>query len=258
MLKNILICKETGQITNSKLQISNSERASRSDRKQTALLSALRNQGAPRRSAQIPNIKFQTRKGIFWVIGYCFLELICYLVLVIWNFRTEPIWLRFVRVRCLRNPMSNKAGFTLIEIVVSLGVFLLGFVGVITLFLGGFHAQDEARSRVTEAIIADNLFAALTEAEHPGITPFLTGVDKFKKSNILESEHYPGYSYFFTVEPYGISGGQQNRLFVALYVFETKYKQILYEKDYSTLSEKEKTDYDRNCIACHTIIDMEF
>ncbi|MFC1479425.1 prepilin-type N-terminal cleavage/methylation domain-containing protein [Planctomycetota bacterium] len=151
----------------------------------------------------------------------------------------------------------NNRGFTLIEIVVSLGVFLLGFVGVITLFLGGFSSQDEARTRVTEAIIADNLFAALKETEDPNLKPILTNVSALTTSGILDSVHYPGYSYFFTVEPYGVSGGQQNRLFVSLYVFETKFKEVLYEKEYSTLSEKEKADYDRNCIACYTIIDME-
>ena len=67
MLENVLIFKETGQITNPKLQISN--------------------------KLQIPNIntKSQTKKGIFFclVIRCCFLELICYLVLVIWDFRKE-------------------------------------------------------------------------------------------------------------------------------------------------------------------------
>ena len=152
--------------------------------------------------------------------------------------------------------MTNK-GFTLIEIVVSLGVFLLGFVSVISLFLGGFQSQDQARSRVTEVIIADNLFAALKETEDPNLKPILTNVTVLTKSGILESVHYPGYSYFFAVEPYGISGGEQNRLFVSLYVFETKFKDVLYAKEYSTLTEKEKADYDRNCIACYTIIDME-
>ena len=56
---DILIYKETGQITNPKLQISNklqitnSERVSRSDRNRTASVSAQRNQGALRRSGSI-------------------------------------------------------------------------------------------------------------------------------------------------------------------------------------------------------------
>lgn len=154
----------------------------------------------------------------------------------------------------MNKSLTKEHGFTLIEIVISLGVFLVGFVSVISLFVGGFRTQDKARTRVTEAVIADNLLGALKEPEDPAIRSFLQDVAGEKKWDILESSHYPGYSYFFTVEPYGTGGTKR---ICTLYVFETKFAETLYEKEYSTLTEAEQADYDRNCIKCCTIIEKE-
>jgi len=151
----------------------------------------------------------------------------------------------------------SRRGFTLVEIVVSLGVFLLGFVSVMSLFLGGYRTQETARIRVVESIIADNLFAVLNEPELGGLKTFLSNVTGPKASAIQESMHYPGYSYFYTVEPIGPSGGEKRTLLLTIYVFETKYRSTLYEKDYSTLSPEEKAEYDRRCVKCFTIIDMK-
>jgi len=148
----------------------------------------------------------------------------------------------------------NSRGFTLIEIVVALGVFLLGFVSVISLFLGGFSAQDEARSRVTRVIVAHNLFALFTEAEDPGTRTILADVEDATKSDIFESSDYPGYSYFFTAEPYKDG---QNRVIITLYVFEAKFKEPLYAKEYDSLTADEKADYDKKCTTCCTIVEKE-
>ena len=152
----------------------------------------------------------------------------------------------------------SRAGFSLVEILMSLGIFLLGFVSVMGLFIGGFKTQEVARSHITESLVAESLFETLKEAEHPVIKSELKDISGPTKLGIRSSECFPGYCYFYTVEPYGTGqvATEWEKLFVTIYVFEAKFTE-LYEQNYDDLSEEEKEQYDRNCLKCYTIVDME-
>jgi len=152
--------------------------------------------------------------------------------------------------------VPSRAGFTLVEIIVSLGVFLLGFVSVMSLFFGGFRTQERARVRVTESLIAENVFASLKEPEIAGLKTAFTGVIALQTAAIQPSGTFPGYSYFYTYEPYGTQPAEKHRLFVTIYVFESKYETI-YAADYATLTPEEQAEYDRKCSRFHTILEME-
>ncbi|MFH1707494.1 MAG: prepilin-type N-terminal cleavage/methylation domain-containing protein [Planctomycetota bacterium] len=149
----------------------------------------------------------------------------------------------------------NKKGFTLMEVMVALGVFMIGFVGVMGLFVGGFRTQEAARVRLTEAMVAETLLDTLREPEVAGLKAALTGVTVATTMPIDASKAFPGYSYFYRYTPCGATV-TKHRLLVTVFVFEDRFKD-LYGRDYTTLDTEGKAAYDRNCLQVNSIIEME-
>lgn len=150
--------------------------------------------------------------------------------------------------------MNRRSGFTLIEIIIALGVFMIGFVGVMGLFAGGYRTQEHASSRITETLIAESLFDTLREPEVGALKNNFTGVTSLQKEAPVESDYHKGYYYTYTYEP--LSAGNTRKLFVTVYVFQARFLD-LYSQDYATLDAEQKAEYDKNCLKLHTIIDME-
>jgi hypothetical protein len=168
----------------------------------------------------------------------------------------DPEYANFDMLNAEFDMNRPKAGFTLIEIIVALGVFMLGFVSVMSLYFGGYRSQEHARVQLTQSLIAENVFGSLKEPEIAGLKTAFTGVTVAQTAAIQESGTFPGYSYFYTYEPYGTDASDKRRLFVTIYVFESKHSTMC-AADYSALSDEEKAEYDRKCSRFYTILEME-
>ncbi|WP_372371519.1 prepilin-type N-terminal cleavage/methylation domain-containing protein [Candidatus Uabimicrobium sp. HlEnr_7] len=56
---------------------------------------------------------------------------------------------------------KSTSGFTLIEILISLGILVFGVVGILTLFPAGIKSTKKAAEETYAAFIADSVYAAL-------------------------------------------------------------------------------------------------
>lgn len=155
----------------------------------------------------------------------------------------------------------NK-GFTLIEIVMALGIFIFSFAGIIGLFFQGFDRHMAGTSRITESMVAENVFASLKEPEIAALKSLLSEVEAKIECGIEKAESFPGYYYFFTLEPLGTSGS--SRIFVTIYVlkqkFYTRFRE-LYEAGFETLTSELKEEYNTllfEFAEFYTIIEKEF
>ena len=58
-------------------------------------------------------------------------------------------------------PSSSNAGFTLVELMVAMGILLVGMTGVLAIYWSAARTAREARDRTTSAIIAEGTAAEL-------------------------------------------------------------------------------------------------
>ncbi len=148
-------------------------------------------------------------------------------------------------------------GFTLIEIVAALGIFIVGFVSVMSLFLGAYKMQDEARNLITESLVAESIYTTIREPELDGLQTVFSNVASPGVIGISKSVDYPGYLYYITYEPFGVNSSDERRAYVTIHVFEEKYEkafETIYTKDYSELDQAQKELYDTQCLKFYTII----
>ena len=97
-------------------------------------------------------------------------------------------------------PTRSDAGFTLIEIILALGVLLVGMTGIFSLFATALGLQKEATERMDTALNLPSIMSEI-EAEladrvlhQGGGLSNLTGV-------VLPVPGNPNYRYRLTVEP---------------------------------------------------------
>jgi hypothetical protein len=93
------------------------------------------------------------------------------------------------------NPKS-KCGFTLIEIVVALGVLVIGVTSVFALFAAGGATHRKATSQNAAALISDSVFAHLRERFdiHAELDDLTVAPGEGKLSG------YPGFTYELKLE----------------------------------------------------------
>jgi prepilin-type N-terminal cleavage/methylation domain-containing protein len=106
--------------------------------------------------------------------------------------------------------MNRKNGFTLIEILIALTIFLVGSIGVISLFGIAASSQTRAINYSAAARLAEDVFANLQAKMYESDTgESLLKANQVIPENIpkedeafLESSFYKGYSYkvvFFNI-----------------------------------------------------------
>jgi len=96
----------------------------------------------------------------------------------------------------IRNPKS-KRGFTLIEIVVALGVLAIGVTSVFALLATGGATHRKATSQSAAALISDSVFAHLRER-----FDIYTELDYLKKApGEGKLSGYPGFTYELKLVP---------------------------------------------------------
>ena len=151
-------------------------------------------------------------------------------------------------------------GFTLIEIVTALGIFILGFVSVLSLFTVAFRSQQSAEIQVTETLVGESVITTFREAEIPALKAFLQGLSPGDNgvygNNIFESTDYAGYYYYISYETYGTTA-EENRVYITVHVFEKKFKNdfdAIYTLSYGSLTQAQKEIYDNHCLKFYTIL----
>jgi hypothetical protein len=148
-------------------------------------------------------------------------------------------------------------GFTLIEIVTALGIFIIGFVSVMSLFMGAYKAQEDGQSLLTLTLVAESIYTTVREPEVSGLRTVFENVAAPGVIGIDESADYPGYFYYITYDPYGTDPGNENCVYLTIHVFEQRYKKIfdvIYTEDYDDLDDDQKEVYNEHCLKFHTII----
>lgn len=87
--------------------------------------------------------------------------------------------------------MKNRsnAGFTLIEILISLGILVFGVVGILTLFPAGIKSTKKAAEETYAAFIADSVYASLRASASqmaPGdpLIYFHDGINATDRANV--------------------------------------------------------------------------
>ena len=68
------------------------------------------------------------------------------------------------------NRIVKEAGFTLLEVVIALGILTVGVTVAISLFTAGTAAHKRAIDRVRAIEVSEQVFAALEGAIHDGAT----------------------------------------------------------------------------------------
>jgi len=112
--------------------------------------------------------------------------------------KTSPV-LSFPNPKsAIRNPQS-KRGFTLIEIVVALGVLAIGITSVFALIATAGATHRKAISQSNAALIADSVFAELRERFDYTRSRKLESFEKLPGKGKVSG--YPGFTYELTLTP---------------------------------------------------------
>ncbi len=89
---------------------------------------------------------------------------------------------------------SRRSGFTLIEILVALAVFVIGMSSVVYLLVQGAAAQSRARDATTVALLVENVLAELQADPRFVVgSKFPMGDDGWTAWR--EHASYPGYEF---------------------------------------------------------------
>lgn len=105
--------------------------------------------------------------------------------------------------------MSKASGFTLIEILVALGVMILGMTSAFALFAAATAMHKHAVVQSTAAILADNIFSRVESELTAG-----ADISRIAKTNAdARDEGYGGYTYDLELVPIDT---QENEIYVRL------------------------------------------
>ena len=132
----------------------------------------------------------------------------------------------------LETKMKKTSGFTLIEIMISLAIFMVGAAGIISLLGISAGSHQRAIALSTASRLAEDLFAyyqsrmMIDDGSNNGLLPEEGGIPE----NVPEgddvfqtSPKYPGFEYkvmFRDINPQSASGlpGAQPEIFALIYV----------------------------------------
>ena len=134
----------------------------------------------------------------------------------------------------------NKSGFTLVEILVSLGIFIVGFASVISLMFAAYSSHNRAVTLFTQSLVAKNFMEKIRETENEksenslgvSLRDIISNVTQTAKPDtIRESLLYPGMCYDYQIE---YTGAEQlttederektwDCVKISIWVFERKY-----------------------------------
>lgn len=112
---------------------------------------------------------------------------------------------RFKRITAIKNPASQKAqGFTLVEIVVALGLFALGVLGILSLFPVGLDAQKRALDYSNLTNLAEWKIADITYKSHlSGSLNSLTAATSYPSSGVTAFTQNKKYLWrYYVSKPY--------------------------------------------------------
>jgi len=114
---------------------------------------------------------------------------------------------------------SSHAGFTLMEILIAMGVLLVGLAGILALFPTGLNAARQAMEDTNSALIAESVYAALRAsaqrtAPYDGSTGSGKMVFFFDGINTSTQSIYPSANNtFFRKDPPSGTVGMKGRTF---------------------------------------------
>ncbi len=93
-----------------------------------------------------------------------------------------------------------RSGFTLIEILVALGIFVVGMISIVGLLVAGTGAHRDALVETDVTFLVDSILA-----EIEGAPDFVYGGPLQNRQNV-RSRHYPDFLYHVTFEQLGAIG----------------------------------------------------
>ena len=164
----------------------------------------------------------------------------------------------------------NKSGFTLIEILVSLGIFVVGFASVMSLMFAAYSSHDRAVSLFTQSLVAQNFIEKIREAENEKSNDSSTNslreiISEVTQSvgpdTIRESTLYPGIFYDYRIE---YTGAEQvsslderaatwDCVKISIWVFDLKYISR-YRSSRDSASGIDMNDFKKYGLYCFSII----
>jgi len=126
--------------------------------------------------------------------------------------------------------MANRNGFTLVEILVALIVFLVGSMGIISLFGIAASSQTRAIAFSNASRMAEDLFTMLearmviNDGANNGLLNTgkpLPDNDPVGPDDFKDSAKYPGYQYkltFFDINPQAGQPGAEPEIMAVIYI----------------------------------------
>jgi prepilin-type N-terminal cleavage/methylation domain-containing protein len=131
---------------------------------------------------------------------------------------------------CAEPAMTNRNGFTLVEILVALIVFLVGSMGIISLFGIAASSQTRAIAFSNASRMAEDLFTMLearmvvNDGANNGLLTAgkpLPDNDPPAAADFKDSAKYPGYQYkltFFDINPQAGQPGAEPEIMAVIYI----------------------------------------
>lgn len=128
--------------------------------------------------------------------------------------------------------MRTRSGFTLVEILIALTIFMIGAVGLISLMGIAASSHQRAIAFSSASRLSEDLFAmlqskmAINDGTNGGLVPEDGGIPEDIPNDpeaFLPSEKYPGFQYkimFRDINPASASGvpGAQPEVLAVVYV----------------------------------------